>query len=260
MSLGNSYNNNRNQNGPYNPTVYSQYRMNNAESSVDKTCLTFTYWNNFLRISISPRKDTGNDDVQFDIKNGITINLTHSKARMFADILTKFLADPSKFDEEAGVSSGQALLTISNGKKNNSTAPCITIRKIDETGNIQSTYVYQTKADYYFGILNYKEDGTYDTDIESYKGLEIQQMITLLEEYYKAMSGAVAFSVLHEFRWEHHYQKQERRKIADKLGVELGNTNGGGGSYSNKSYFNSGSSNASSASANYEPASIDDIY
>lgn len=261
MSLG-DYNNNRYQNnGPTAPTVYSAYRMNNAESEVDKTCMTFQYWNNFLRISISPKKETGNDQVQFDMKNGITINLSHTKARIFADVLKKFKEDPEKYNN-AGVPSGPAIITISNGKEYNSEWPCVVIRKVDENGSVQATYVYQMKGNYFFSVLNYDESkGSFDRDLESYNGLELDQMITLLENYYNAMTGANAYSVVHELRYEHYHRQNDLKAIADKLGVELRSASSSRNNYSSKSYFNSSNGNSnSSASTNYEPASIDDIY
>lgn len=262
MSLG-DYNNNKYQNnGPQLPTVYSAYRMNNAESMVDKTCMTFTYWNSFLRVSICPKKDTGNDMVQFDMKNGITINLAHTKARIFADVLRKFKEDPIKYNN-SGVNSGAALITISNGKEYNSKYPCIIIRKIDENGSIQSTYIYQMKGDFFFSIINYKEDGSFERDFQSYQSLELDQMITILEAYYEAMTGALAYTVLHESRFENYRAQNERKAIAEKLGIELRpasssrNTN-----YTSRSYFNNSSNGSSSSSSttDYEPASIDDIY
>lgn len=261
MSLG-DYNNNKFQNnGPNLPTVYSAYRMNNAESEVDKTCLTFTYWNSFLRVSISPKKETGNDSVQFDMKNGITINLSHTKARILADVLKKFKEDPEKYNN-SGVPSGSALITISNGKEYNSKFPCIVIRKIDETGTIQSTYIYQMKGDYFFSVINFKEDGSYDRDMESYNTLELDQMITILESYYEAMTGATAYSVLHESRYENYHRANDLKAIADKLGVELRSATSSRNTYNSKSYFNnnSGGSSSSSSSTSYPTASIDDIY
>ena len=69
------FNNNQKKNSVYDPTVYSPYRMNNAESKVDATCITFSYWRNLLRIGIAPKKDTGNDEVRFDTDNAIYILL-----------------------------------------------------------------------------------------------------------------------------------------------------------------------------------------
>ena len=66
MSLGTNYNNNQNINrssGPSDITTYSDYRMNNAESDIDSTCLAPRFWKSNLCLSIYPRKNTGNDEV-----------------------------------------------------------------------------------------------------------------------------------------------------------------------------------------------------
>ena len=72
MSLGNTYDNNKRTNSVIDPTVYSAYKMNNAEGQVDQTCISFNYWNNSLKITIAPKKDTVGSEgqVQFDYDNG----------------------------------------------------------------------------------------------------------------------------------------------------------------------------------------------
>ena len=118
------------------------------------------------------------------------------------------------------------------------------------------------KGDYFFSVIGFKEDGSYDRDMESYNRLELDQMITILESYYEAMTGATAYSVLHEFRYEHYHRANDIKAIADKLGVELKSAVSSRNTYSSKSYFNnnSGGSSSSSSSTSYPTASIDDIY
>lgn len=260
MSLGSNYNNNQKKNSVYDPTVYSPYRMNNAESKVDATCITFSYWRNLLRIGIAPKKDTGNDEVRFDIDNAIYIYLSHSKARIFADILKKFLAEPDKYDN-SGVPSRDNIITISTGKAYNSISPVIAIKKVDSEGHVVSDYAYQTKNDYYFGIRDYDhQSGSFTKDTASYDTMEIEMLITLLEEYYKAMTSAIAYSVLDNFKFEHNRMTTRIDKIAEKLGVEVNSGNGSKSNYSSTSYFtnNSGNSNSGSGS-NYTQATMDDI-
>lgn len=261
MSLGSNYNNNS-QKDYYNPTVYSAYRMNNAESLVDKTCLTFGYWKSVLRISISPKKDTGNDDVSFDMDNGISIYLNHTKARILAERIRAFLQNPEANDN-TGVPSGQGLITISRGKEYNSTHPLLIIRKIDqENGNVISSFAYEFKgSDYYYAISNYVEGGSFDKVSDEFANLEIEQLITILEEYYKAMTSAVAYSVIDQMKYSETRVMNRLNKIAEKLGVELssGGKNGGG-NYSSTSYFNRQSSSQSSGNNNgYTQATLDDI-
>lgn len=247
MALGNTYNNNGNQSQVKEPSVYSPYKLNNAESSVDQTCMRFSYWNNQLKITISPRKQNTGDQVMFDYDNGLSIYLTHAKARIFADVLVHFLEDRETYDN-TGVNSGQGLITISQGKEFNSDSPLIIIRKIDENGSVMSSFAYQIKAGFYFAVKNYKEDGTYERDM-SYDDLEIRQLITILKEFYESSTYATAYSVVDALKFTNRYQQNMISSIANKLGVEY--TGGNKSGYTSKSYFNNPSNGGSSGQSSY---------
>lgn len=258
MSLGSNYNND-NQKKQYNPTVYSSYRMNNAESTVDPTCLTFTYWNNTLKVSICPKKNTGNDDISFDMDNCISVHLNHTKARILANELKLFLKDPETYNSSGVPVGASGLITISNGKEYGVSNPCLTIRKLDENGKISSSFAYQFKTDYYFSIRGYSETGDFHKEFGEYSNLEITQMITLLEEYFRAMTGAIAFTVIDQTKYENTRVNNKLEAIGLKLGVEFGNKSGGGTKKYNSSgsYFNNNSGNTSSTPS-YNAASLDD--
>lgn len=265
MSLGNTYDNNKRTNDVFNPTVYSPYKMNNAEGIVDQTCISFNFWNNSLKISIFPKKSTTGADGQplFDYDNGISIYLNHSKARIFAEELKKFLSDPVQFDN-SGVSSGQGLITVSRGVDFNSPAPVIFIRKINENGAVVSSFAYQTKGDYYFSVRGYNENGSFEKHTDDYKYLEIYQIITILEEFYKAATYAVAFTVYDQFKFEHNRQREWRNSVSAKLGIEVPSGGSSNRSYSSTSYFNNSSgkpaSNPMPSNGGYTSVtSMDDI-
>ena len=271
MPLGNNYDNNKKTTTVYDPSVYSPYKMNNAEGSIDQTCLSFTFWNNSLKISIAPRKQTSGNDgqVYFDYDNGTSIYLNHSKARIFAEELKLFITDPIRYNN-SGVPSGQGLITVSNGVEFGSESPVIVIRKISETGETISAFAYQTKGDYYFSVRNFKEDGSFEKDTESYKYFEILQLITILEEFYKASTCAVAYTVIDQLKYEHTRQRNLLQTISNKLGIEgNNNSNSNGRRYNSNSYFNSSSgvnNNPNTASEyngpinnGYTQATLDDI-
>jgi hypothetical protein len=266
MSLGNSYDNNKRNNTVYDPTVYSPYKMNNAEGTVDQTCISFSFWNNSLKISISPKKaNTGSEgQILFDYDNGISIYLSHSKARILAEEIKKFISDPETYDN-SGVPSGQGLITVSTGKEYGSPSPLIIIRKISETGEVMSSFAYQTKHDYYFAVRGYSEKNGFSKDSESYSNLELLQLVTLLEEFYKASTCATAYTVVDQLKYEHNRQRTVLNSIANKLGVEYGGGNGNGNNrrYNSTSYFNNnsgGNSSGYSAQSNsYTQATLDDI-
>lgn len=263
MPYGN-YNNNQKSSQVFEPTVYSQYRMNNAMSSVDKTCLTVQYWKNALRLSICPKTPDSPDDAPtFDIKNGISVYLNHNKARILYHELCGFLEDPEKYDNH-GVDSGTGLITISTGKEFGSQFPLIIIRKIDESGNISSSFAYEVKGEYHYSVCGFSEQNK-DFTKKYYPSLELEQLRDVLKTYYESMTYAYSYSVIEQERFEFNRLSQKLNRIGEKLGLDLS----GGTGYqrsSSTSYFsgnNGGSSSSSSDSSDndgYISGSLDDIY
>ena len=253
----NSFNNqNGNQNKTPELTVYSSYRMNNAESEIDPTCLTFRFWKNNICIGIFPKKNTGNDEIQFDMDDGITIYLSHTKARILANEIRLFLKDPVTYNA-CGIPSGQAVITISNGSEYGKNAPTLTIRKLNNNNEVAASFAYQFKTDYHFAIRNY--DGkNFDTVYDDYKNIEIEQMLTVLDEYCAAMTNAVAFSVLDQRKYSANRLENKIDAIASSLGVEIksGSSNGQR-RYNSSSHFANSSSSDSDVS--YGSATIDDL-
>lgn len=268
MSLGNTYDNTKKNADVYSPTVYSQYRMKNGEGIVDKTCISFNFWNNSLKITISPRKDVTTSDGQmlFDYDNGISIYLNHTKARILAEEIKRFIADPVTYDN-CGIPSGQCFITISRGIEYDSPSPLIIIRKIDENGSIVSEFAYQTKTDYYLAVRNYNKDtGTFDVAKDDYNNLELLQFITLLEEFYKAYTCATASSIIEAMKWEQNRQREWRDSVSAKLGIDVPGNRSSSRGYSSTSYFSNSakSSNSSpvpgnASNINYTRTTLDDI-
>ena len=265
MALGSTYNNNQGftKNNTPELTVYSNYRMNNAESKIDATCLTFRFWKSNLCIGIFPRKNTGNDEIAFDMDNGITIYLSHTKARILKHEFELFLSDPVTYNS-VGVPSGQAAISISNGSEYGKNNPVVTIRKVSETGEVVASFAYEFKTNFHYAIRNY--DGkNFDSAYEEYKNIEIEQFITVLDEYVKASTNAVAFSVMDQRKYSFARLDNKIEAIAASLGVDISkSSNNSRGRYNSSSYFNnnSNSDNGNSYSAGsvgYSTASIDDL-
>lgn len=250
--LGDSYN--QNETKKYSPTVYSQYKMSNiGENCIDPSCINFTFWNSTLKISIAPKKQTNGDEVAFDYENDIAIYLNHTKARILYEEICKFQEDPVKYNS-SGVPSGSGLITISNGKEFGVDCPCIVIRKTDEAGIPVSSYAYQIKNDYHFSIRNYDDkNGTFDKVTSDYTQLELEQIKTLLKTYYEAMTGAMAYSVIDQNKYEAGRTSTKLDQIAAKLGVQFNNSKSGGGFKSSTSVFNN------KPATNYTSSTLDDI-
>ncbi len=264
MALGNTYNNNQGNKNTPELTVYSNYRMNNAESKIDATCITFRFWKSNLCIGIFPRKNTGNDEIAFDMDNGITIYLSHTKARILKHELELFLSDPITYNS-VGVPSGQAAISISNGAEYGKDNPVITIRKVSENGDVVASFAYEFKTNFHYAIRNY--DGkTFDSAYDDYKFIEIEQFITLLDEYVKASTNAVAFTVMDQRKYSFARIDNKIEAIAASLGVDISKSSSNSrGRYNSSSYFNnnSNSDNGNSYSAGSvgysNSVSIDDL-
>lgn len=269
MALGSTYNNNPGRDEPFSPTVYSPYRLNNGESKLDPTCITFSFWKNSLKIGICPRRNSGSDDVSFDMDSGVFIYLNHTKARILADELRLFIQD-TKAHSGCGVPSGkQGIITFHDGSEFGATNPIICIRKVDDNGNIDTSFAYEVKGDdYYFSIRNYKEGSDFTKEFESYRNLELLQILTLLEEYYKAQTQAIAATVATQQSFSFDRLQTRLNAVAEKLGIEIYNGGNRRGGYSSSSnFFNRSNGNSGAPSSGspatggaFEQASMDDLY
>jgi len=253
MALGQNTYNNNNEKEVYRPSVYG-YSMSNTESEIDVTNLSFSMWKGTLKIAIAPRiENDKSENPSWDRKGAALIYLNHSKARIFAETLKGFLKSPKTFNQR-GTNAGQGLITISTGEEFGKSAPCIVIRKINEAGQVESSYAYEFKRNYHCAIEKFDEKtGEFSSDYDSFKNLELLQFITMLESYYNAMTGAVAFSVVDNMSWSQNRIDESLNKIASGVGVEL---------YSQKAAKSGGSSyfaNKSGASNNSKTNTIDSI-
>lgn len=261
-----AYNSNQQQNGVNEFTLYSNYRFNNAESNIDATCLSFRFWKTYLCVGIFPRKNTGNDEVSFDMNSGITVYLSHAKARILKNEIKNFIENPGMYDN-VGIVSGQSVIVISNGSEYGKTnTPIMTIRKVGENGEVVASFAYEFKKDFYFSIHNY--DGShYDSDYESYQNLELESFMTILDEYSKAASGAIAFSVMDANKFNHNRLTNSLESIAQALGVEVRSSYNRQNNSDNRQYSNYSNNNRPSGSryspssnnTNYTQATMDDL-
>ena len=125
MALGDTYNNNERRN--YSPSVTAGYRFSNPDSTIDKTSLSFTYWNKLLKISIAPKKETEGDTIAFDHENAGNVYLSHTKALIFYKEIMRFLDEYTNGTAvtNAGVNTGkEGLIYICDGKEFNAEGPC----------------------------------------------------------------------------------------------------------------------------------------
>lgn len=251
MALGDNVNNQNKRN--YSPVVYSQYRMSNTESVIDPTNLSTTFTNNMLKISIAPKKTTAGDNIEWDHENGISAFLTHTKARMLYNEIETFQANPNAYSN-LGVVSGAGLISISNGKEFGINNPVLVIRKLDSsTGKVESSFAYEFKTEYNYYIRNFDES-TADFDKIYDASLELEQIKTLLKTYYEAMTGATAYSVIDNMKYDTSRMNTKIDLISEKLGIEKAT----GGNYNNSNKSSNSIFNNKPA-RNFSQGTLDDI-
>lgn len=254
MAFGNQDNNEKKN---YEPRVYSPYKTSNVDG-IDPSSLGVTFFRNLLQLSISPKLQNTGDKIAFDHDNAIVVYLTHTKARILKNEVERVLE--GKIDN-GGVNTGaDGLITFSNGKELGIAGPCLIIRKVDQSGKVISSYAYEFKQQYHCGIENFDQSNS-NHEKHYYDNIEVEQFLTLLEEYYKAATGAVAYSVIENSKYDVSRINTKINSIAEKLGIEY---NSGNANYSNnrQSFFNgnnNGGTPSYTPSAASRQSTLDDL-
>lgn len=257
-------------------TTYTPIKYINPDSTVDKTRISYEYWNSTLKIKITNRKDTGNNEIVFDDMDSAVIFLTPDKARIFVNVIKNFLKDPVKYNN-SGVNTTKGVVTLNNGAQHGTTNPCLIIRQIDQTdGTVQKTYAYEFKTDYHYAITNLdasdNEIRGFDKDFDSYRNLEIEQLLCMLENFINASTYAYAAAAGKANEYRENTMNNKIDAIMNKLGVEYtGRSQRSTGSFfdnngrnsSNNNGYNNNGGNASStlegANKYNQLSSLDDI-
>lgn len=258
MALGNTYNNNDKKN--YSPSVQS-YKMSNAESKVDATAMSFSFWNKMLKVSIAPKKQSDPNTIAFDWDNAGSVYLTHTKARILFEEILEFQKDPTSYNNVGVASGSEGLLSISNGVEFGAEGPCVVLRKINpDNGICEATYVYEFKRNYYSSVRNYNAEKA-NFDSAYYDNLELEQFKTVLEQYYIAATNAVAATVMDFAKYDNSRVQTKLDLIAGKLGVETKYNNSSNSNKSSNSFFSrqQESSGYSSGQSGYTNSTLDDI-
>lgn len=249
MALGNSYNNNgKNQ---YMPVYYSAYNTANKDG-VDPSLLGYSFYNRMLKLTISPAKPESGDKVSYDHENAATAWVTHTKARMLYDQIQKVLNGEIS---NGGISTGNdGLVRFIDGKELGINNYCLIINKVDESGQVLSSYAYEFKTKHHFAVEEF-DTKTAKHSKKYYNDIEIQQLLDLLKSYYEAMSGAVAYSVMDGFRFTTDANNTKLDLIMSKMGVEYkpGTTSRSSGSYFDKD------NSSSSEGRNIRTATMDEL-
>lgn len=219
MALGDNYNNsNEQKEKKYNPTVISDYKMSNPEG-IDPSALSFSYWNGLLNIKIAPKKANSNEEfASYDYDNAASVFISHGKARVLVEEIKRFRESNGSIDN-VGISTKHGLLSVCDGKSFGVSGPLLVVRDLDpNTGAVIAKYIYQFKTGFHYGIENFNEtDSQYTTN--NYDYLELDQFVTILEQYYLSMTNAFAYSVINANRFNETRVKNDLDAIKDNLGI-----------------------------------------
>ena len=239
MALGN-YNDNNNKRY-YEPLVYSQFGTSNTEG-VDPSALSFSFYNKMLKITITPMKPNAKPEDRniWDQDNAVSVWLTYTKAKMLHDEIRYVLENPDTCFN-AGVPTGaDGLISFSTGKELGVSSPCLIIRKINQdNGTVNSVYAYQFKDNYkgYRSVRNYDPNNPSEFEGHTYNNIEIEDLLTILDQYYKSSCGAYAYAQMNAMRYDIQKNNTKLELIMEKLGIEKpeysrgGNGNNRGGSF-----------------------------
>lgn len=256
MALG-TYNNNNKKSGSTELTVYSNLKMNNIQSEVGKTSLSFSFWNNMLGIQFAPVNVSG-DNVSYDKENSITIWLSSYKALMLSKEIERFMAGKAT---NVGVHTRTGIINISDGSEFGVSNPCITIRKISLEGQVTDTITYEVRTNYHYSIDNFVERGGTAPSFEknfAYNDIELEMIKIQCEEYVKSMAMAHAYATTEIVARQLKRLDYKLNKIGEAQNISFDfNSNGGG---SRGSYFDNDSSSYGGGSdnlANYDNNDIE---
>ena len=213
MALGNYDNNKKEQ---YMPVYYSEYGTGNAEG-VDPSALSYSFYNRMLKISISPLKMNNGDKIAYDHENAAIVWLTHTKARMLYDQILRVLNGDIA---NGGVPTGkEGLIRFCDGKELGVNNYCLIINKVNEAGEVISSYAYEFKSKHHYAVQNYDpKDSSHKKAY--YDQLEVQMLLDLLKTYYEAMTGAQAYATMDALRFVNNSVTTKIDLVMSKLGVE----------------------------------------
>lgn len=225
---GNSTNNNTNK--LYESTYYSRLRIKN-----DKLALSVSFRSGLLILEISELKEG------FKYEPIETIYLSPTKALLLAEEIKKFKEYLSSGDivlgKAFGVNAGMNdKVSFIGLHANENKVPMITIGKFDSTGQITEQATINLNVDYHYA-LEWNDINTMDVNKCYYDNVELDQLVALLEDFARHMSGALAYSVADVTRFDYNRLLKKMDPIFDKLGIERKSGNNGSFSRSSNSFL-----------------------
>jgi len=107
------------------------------------------------------------------------------------------------------------------------------IMRMDEEGNILSTYAYEFKpADYYSAIRNFKAS-TREFEKYNYENVEIELIINQLEQFVESMSMSQAYACVDGLKFQNDTTFRSLAQIKEQLGIKPERRSMGAGEFFN---------------------------
>lgn len=229
---GNNNNNNSGNNGKiFENTYFSRLRFKNADN---KLALGFSFRSGLLILEISEVQDQNG----FKYESLGSIFLSPTKARLFADEIRKFkeylnsgdIIPNKAFGVNAGMGEKVSYIGIHADESKNI---FITIGKIDGSGQIIEQVTMPLNKEYHFS-LEWDNIQTMELSKVYNDELELDQLLDLLDDFARSMSGATAYSTIDLGRYDLGRILKKMDPIYDKLGIERMNS---GSSYGKSNNF-----------------------
>lgn len=211
---------------------------------VDPSALNYEFYNGMLKIIITPLKfgTDVNKKFTYDKDNQVEMWLTPVKAKIFHSEILYLLSNKDSVNNVGVCTTSGGLIEFSTGKELGASSECLIIRKITEEGEITSTYAYQFRNNpNNIGIRNFNDNNTSEYDRIAYPNTEVEFFLSVLKEFYTAMTGAQAYANMYFGKYDYNRISNKINLIMDKLGIEKA----GSGDYSRKqnNFFNGNSMN-----------------
>lgn len=217
-------------------TVYSPMSFKNPDAECDPSELSFAYWKNLLKVTISPMKQDADSKFpvfDHDSNNQAKFFLNHYRARMFKKEIEEFLEDPNAYNNRGVVNDNNGFISISNGKEFGVSSPILVIRKVNaETGQIESSYMYQFNNKSYKSIRNFNESDQTFAD-HTYEDIEIYALLAILDTFINSMTYAQAYATGNTVSKRVAYNMENKiNLLLDNAGIDYSRK--GGNAYNGK--------------------------
>ena len=240
MALGDASNFNNGNNKRTEDSYYSRLVISNPNGKF----LKFKFWAGKLAMSIA---EVDSSQQKFAYKETATAFFNPMKAKILAEELKKFIADPGHKPVGVVIGSGDPNTCVTFMHNNDDIS--VDICKVDAQGNKSGEDVFTFQKDYHYSV-EYKDFKKLDFSKNYFNSLEIEAVIELLESFFKASNGAFAYSVMDMSRFNYGRLKSNTEAIMDKLGIQRASSKGPG--------FFSGNNGGSEATSN-TVEDIDDL-